>query len=87
MEQYIKFWEQALKETEKFKVDNLTASDDDRLFKPVGEIDTIDWDMETLNFFRMLVIDYLKGKDDFDLEKDIKEVITVSFMIGGVPKK
>ena len=87
MEQYIKFWEQALKETEKFKVDNLTASDDDRLFKPVGEIDTIDWDMETLNFFRMLVIDYLKSKDDFDLEKDIRDVITASFMIGGVPKK
>ena len=87
MEQYIKFWEQAVKETEKFKVDNLTASDGDRLFKPVGEIDTIDWDMETLNFFRMLVIDYLKSKDDFDLEKDIRNVITVSFMIGGVPKK
>lgn len=87
MEQYIKFWEQAVKETEKFKVDNLTASDDGRLFKPVGEIDTIDWDMETLNFFRMLVIDYLKSKDDFDLDKDIRDVITVSFMIGGVPKK
>jgi hypothetical protein len=87
MEQYIKFWEQAIKETEKFKVDSLTASDDDRIFKPVGELDNIDWDMETLNFFQMLVINYLKSKDDFNLENDIKQVITVSFMLGGIPKK
>jgi hypothetical protein len=35
----------------------------------------------------MLVIDYLKSKDDFNLENDIKQVITVSFMLGGIPKK
>lgn len=87
MEEYIKFWEQAIKETEKFKVDNFTASNDDRIFKPVGELDNIDWDMETLNFFQMLVIDYLKSKEDFDIEKDIKQVITVSFMLGRIPKK
>jgi hypothetical protein len=87
MEEYIKFWEQAIKETEKFKVDNFTASNDNRIFKPVGELDNINWDMETLNFFQMLVIDYLKSKEDFDIEKDIKQVITVSFMLGGIPKK
>jgi len=87
MEQYIKFWEQAIKETEKFKVDNLTSSGDDRIFKPVGELDNIDWEMETLNFFQMLVIDYLKGKEDFNIERDIKQVISVSFILGGIPKK
>jgi hypothetical protein len=86
MEEYIKFWEHAIKETEKFKINNFTASYDDRVFKPICESNEIDWDMETLNFFQMLVTDYLKNKKDFDIEKDIKNVILVSFMLGGVPK-
>jgi hypothetical protein len=84
MEQYIKFWEQAIKETEKFKVDNLTASYDERLFKPIGELNNIDWDANAIIFFKMLVIDYLKNKHDFDIEKDIKEVILICFILGSV---
>ena len=86
MEEYIKIWKQSIKEIEKIKIDTFSVSDDGYILRPVGELKSIDWDMETLNIFISLVISYLKNKKNFDLEKDIRDVITVSFIINGVLK-